>query len=203
MADALFGLSAVPCFLLAAIGFLKPSIVLPSRLKPSRLKAGAIYFALGLVLIGVSASEEQRKMRDPAYIAKQKADAATAQKDAERQDAERQAAYISISASGLYNGFQQNALAMKKRYGQKLLLIGCRVDSVGEEITGKPYVACRTENEFMPVHLVFGNDQNDALAELRSGQWARAECSGADMIAGFVTAECTGLREAPKAPASN
>lgn len=103
---------------------------------------------------------------------------------------------VHIHAWALDRHFRANELAARRDLRGPLVVM-CEVESVNEGPYGDPWVGCRADNEFTPVHLQFGKDQEGALAEVRKLERIWATCSEPQMFMGNVMATCSEFRMAP------
>ncbi len=97
--------------------------------------------------------------------------------ESERKQVASQIVSETISASDLYRAYKENEVAADERFAGKLIIVTGVVDSVGKDISDRPYVDLRTERlGFLPplylssVQCEFAATNVGQLSQLRPGQ---------------------------------
>lgn len=96
-----------------------------------------------------------------------------------------------VSARKLFNDYDKNEIAGDKKYGDKVILINGRIDSIGKDITEDPYITFyRGEYEINNVRCMF-SDENELL-DLSEGDRVKVKgrVSG-ESIGNVIVRECT------------
>lgn len=171
--DALLGFLVLALVVLIVVGAIKPHLVLPKALAPTRGKAIAIYLGILFVIGFVISSMEAERMKDPAYAAAKKR---TAEEAARRKAAtEREEARRKRLQEWESSGGKISALVMSQKFVARRLKAPATADFAS--IT-ESKVTHLGEGEFLVVSYV--DAQNSFGAKLRNHYACRLKDAGND-----------------------
>lgn len=100
---------------------------------------------------------------------------------------------VQVTASEILAAYEANGLAAKETYEGKDLRISGTVDSVGDDITGTPYVALATGKTLSGLNVVqcmLERDQVSRASGLKAGDQVTLDGRGAGYIVNVIVRGC-------------
>ncbi len=100
---------------------------------------------------------------------------------------------ITIKASTLFSTYQENEVAADEAFKGKLLKVTGKIETIGKDITGDPYLALSSGEKFgfMGVQAMFEPEDAKQLAGLAKGQTATVRCVCDGMFGNVILRECS------------
>ena len=97
-----------------------------------------------------------------------------------------------LGAKALHRAYTKNELAADDEYTGKWLIVKGRVESVGKDLLGIPYVTLKPRNSVAGVQCMFSSKHKKQLASLSTGENIRVkgECQGMGVL-NVILSSCT------------
>jgi hypothetical protein len=103
---------------------------------------------------------------------------------------------IAVTATELFNAYQNNEATAQSYFGDRKLLVSGTVEKVMLDLMDDPVVLLRTPNQFMSAQAALADDAKDEAGNFNPGDKAKLLCEGVSEIASMPM-----LKECRTAPA--
>ena len=172
-----------------------PRIGLPTRKRALAVWASSLVLLFaGSALIPEPTPEE---LRERAEAEQERAEAEQARAEAEQERAEaarmqaaaeEEARTVTISAADLLREYESNPLRANAQYEGKLLRVNGRINSIGEDFLGTPYITLG--GQITNVQAMFSDER--ALLSLNPGTNVQFTCENFDEgpLGGVLLRDC-------------
>lgn len=96
-----------------------------------------------------------------------------------------------VKGSKLVADYEANELRAEQTYDGKLYLIEIRIDNIGKDILGSPYISYRGSG-FAGVNLYFDKEHAPTIARMNKGSIVKVKCViGGKTLGSVIGRDCT------------
>lgn len=142
---------------------------------PEKKKKGCLFYGfiilaviIGLGVLGIIFSPTEEEKKEMA-LEKEAEDAAEAKRQEQAAQEERDSA-IKVTASELFDAYDNNEAAAQQRFGNKLVEVTGVIDGVELDISDDPVIKLATSNQFMSASVYLTAETKSQAAYYQKGE---------------------------------
>ncbi len=98
-----------------------------------------------------------------------------------------------LSAAALINAYEANEVAADEKFKGAIVQVTGKIESVGKDFTGDPYVSIGSGKDFELTHVqaIFTGDDVKPLAKLKKGAEVTVQCTCNGKLMNVLLKECS------------